>query len=164
MIPPQATERNDSANSEGAPMDNPETRPELLGLTSKIVTAHLSANSVAPADLPEMIKSVYDALANTIAPAEPPAAPAVPIKRSVTRNHIACLEDGKKFKMLKRHLRNVHNLSPQEYRAKWGLASDYPMTAPAYAEQRSALAKAAGLGKPRPKGRKKPKRKSAGRA
>ncbi len=145
-------------------MDNPETRRELLGLTSKIVTAHLAASSVAPGDLPEMIEVVYDALANTIAPAEPLAAPAVSIKKSVTPNHIVCLEDGKKFKMLKRHLRTVHNLSPEEYRAKWGLALDYPMTAPAYAEQRSVLAKAAGLGKPRPKGRKKPKRKSAGRA
>ncbi len=145
-------------------MDNPETRPELLGLTSKIVTAHLSANSVAPADLPEMIESVYDALANTIAPAEPLAAPAVSIKRSVTRNHIACLEDGKKFKMLKRHLRTVHNLSPEEYRQNWGLASNYPMTAPASAEQRSAFAKAIGLGKTRRKGRQKIKRKSARRA
>ncbi len=78
-------------------MDNPEIRPELLGLTSKIVTAHLSANSVAPGDLPEMIKGVYDALANTIAPAEPPAAPAVSIKKSVTPNHLVCLEDGKKL-------------------------------------------------------------------
>ncbi len=145
-------------------MDNPETRSELLGLTSKIVTAHLSANSVAPADLPGMIKGVYGALANTIAPAEPPAEPAVAIKKSVTPNHIACLEDGKKFKMLKRHLRTVHNLSPEEYRQKWGLASDYPMTAPAYAEQRSALAKAIGLGNPRRKGRQKTKRKSARRA
>jgi predicted transcriptional regulator len=145
-------------------MDNPETRSELLGLTSKIVTAHLSTNSVAPADLPGMIKGVYGALANTIAPAEPPAEPAVAIKKSVTPNHIACLEDGKKFKMLKRHLRVSHSLSPEEYRAKWGLAVDYPMAAPAYAEQRSVLAKAAGLGKPRPKGRKKPMRKSAGRA
>ncbi len=145
-------------------MDNPETRSELLGLTSKIVTAHLSANSVAPADLPGMINGVYGALANTIAPAEPPAEPAVAIKKSVTPNHIACLEDGKKYKMLKRHLRTVHKLSPEEYRQKWGLASDYPMTAPAYAEQRSVLAKAAGLGKPRPKGRKKPMRKSARRA
>ena len=106
-------------------MDNPETRRELLALTSKIVTAHLSANSVAPDDLPGMINGVYGALANTIAPAEPPAAPAVSIKKSVTLKHIACLEDGKKFKM---------------------------------------LAKAAGLGKPRPKGRNKPKRKSARRA
>ena len=145
-------------------MDNPETRSELLGLTSKIVTAHLSANSVAPADLPGMINGVYGALANTIAPAEPPAEPAVAIKKSVTPNHIACLEDGKKFKMLKRHLRTVHNLSPEEYRQKWGLASDYPMAAPAYAEQRSALAKAFGLGKPRRKGRQKTKRKSAGRS
>ena len=145
-------------------MDNPETRPELLGLTSKIVTAHLSANSVAPADLPEMIKSVYDALANTIAPAEPLAAPAVSIKKSVTPDHIVCLEDGQKFKMLKRHLRTVHNFSPEEYRQKWGLSSDYPMTAPAYAEQRSAFAKAIGFGKPRPKSREKTKRKSARRA
>ncbi len=145
-------------------MDNPETRAELLAFTSKIVTALLSAYSVAPADLPGMIKGVYDALASPMAlPAALPE-PAVAIKKSVTPNHIACLEDGKKLKMLKRHIRTVHNLSPEEYRQKWGLASDYPMTAPAYAEQRSALAKAAGLGKPRPKGSKKPKRKSAGRA
>ncbi len=145
-------------------MDNPEIRPELLGLTSKIVTAHLSANSVAPADLPGMINGVYGALANTIAPAESPAAPAVPIKKSVTPSHIVCLEDGKKFKMLKRHLRAVHDLSPEEYRQKWGLASNYPMAAPAYAAQRSAFAKAIGFGKPRPKSRKKTKRKSARRA
>ncbi len=145
-------------------MDNPETRAKLLALTSKIVTALLSAYSVAPADLPGMIKGVYDALANTIAPAEPPAEPAVSIKKSVTPNHIACLEDGKKFKMLKRHLRTVHHLSPEEYRQKWGLVSNYPMTAPAYAEQRSALAKAIGLGNPRRKGRQKTKRKSARRA
>ncbi len=145
-------------------MDNPETRPELLALTSKIVTAHLSANSVAPADLPGVIKSVYDALANTIAPAEPPAEPAVAIKKSVTPNHIVCLEDGKKLRTLRRHLRNAHNLSPDEYRDKWGLASNYPMTAPAYAELRRAFAKAIGLGKPRRKGRQKTKRKSARRA
>ncbi len=145
-------------------MDDPESRRKLLALTSKIVTAHLSANSVAPGDLPKMIEAVYDALANTIAPAEPPAVPAVSIKKSVTANHLVCLEDGKKLKTLKRHLQVSHDLSPEEYREKWGLASDYPMAAPAYAAQRSALAKAAGLGKPRPKGRKKPKRKSVGRA
>ncbi len=145
-------------------MDNPETRAELLALTLKIVTAHLSANSVALADLPGMIKGVYDALASpTALPAALPE-PAVAIKKSVTSNHIVCLEDGKKFKTLKRHLRGSHNLSPNEYRQKWGLASNYPMTAPAFAEQRSAFAKAIGLGKPRRKGRQKTKRKSARRA
>ncbi len=145
-------------------MDDPESRRELLALTSKIVTAHLSANSVAPADLPEMIKGVYDALASPTTPAEPPAAPAVSIKKSVTASHLVCLEDGKMLKTLKRHLRVSHDLSPDEYREKWGLASDYPMAAPAYAAQRSALAKAIGFGKPRRKGRQKTKRKSAGRS
>ena len=97
-------------------MDNPETRPELLTLTSKIVTAHLSANSVAPADLPGMIKGVYDALATPMAPAAPPATPAVAIKKSVTPNHIVCLEDGRKLRTLRRHLRVSHDLSPEEYR------------------------------------------------
>ncbi len=127
-------------------------------------TAHLSANSVAPADLPELIKGVYDALASPMAPTPPAAEPAVPIKKSVTPNHIVCLEDGKKFRTLRRHLRAVHNVSPEEYRAKWRLPSTYPMAAPAYAEQRREMAKAIGLGKPRAKGRQKRKRKSAGRS
>ena len=98
-----------------------------------------------------MIRGVYDALASPMAPAEPPAAPAIAIKKSVTRNHIVCLEDAKELRMLRRHLRTAHNLSPDEYREKWGLSSNYPMTAPAYAERRSAFAKAIGLGKPRAK-------------
>ena len=137
-------------------MSDQEGKPELLELTTKIVAAHLSTGSVPPADLPGVIRSIFDALAST--GAEAPPEPAVPVKKSVTPNFLVCLEDGKKLKMLKRHLRAVHNLSPEEYRAKWGLASDYPMVAPAYAKQRSELAKAIGLGqrprKPKPRSRK----------
>ncbi len=133
-------------------------KPELLELTAKIVAAHLSGNSVPPADLPGLIRSVHDALAST-APAPPPE-PVVPVKKSVTPNYLVCLEDGKKLKMLKRHLRTAYNMSPDDYRAKWGLASDYPMVAPAYAKQRSELAKKIGLGRPR-KSKPKPRKRRA---
>ncbi len=122
---------------------------ELLGLTEKIVSSHISNNSVASADLPGLIKTVHAALANIITAGESPPTPkpVVPIKKSVTPNHIVCLEDGRKFKMLKRHLKTDHNMTPKEYRERWGLASDYPIVAPAYAEKRSQLAKKIGLGK-----------------
>ncbi len=132
-------------------------KPELLELTAKIVAAHLSGNSVPPADLPALIRSVHDALASTGTAPAPPPKPMVPVKKSVTPDYLICLEDGKKVKMLKRHLRTAHNMSPGDYRAKWGLASDYPMVASAYAKQRSELAKAIGLGrqprKPKPRKR-----------
>jgi len=122
---------------------------DLLGLTEKIVSAHVGNNAISRADLPDLIKAVYTALGNARAAGEAPATPkpAVPIKESVTSNHIVCLEDGKKFKILKGHLKRHHNMTPKEYRERWGLPSDYPIVAPAYAEKRSALAKKIGLGR-----------------
>ncbi len=121
---------------------------DLLGLTEKIVSSHVSNNSVASADLPNLIRAVYAALYNvsTGAGTPSPPKPAVPIKRSVTPNHVVCLEDGKKFKMLKRHLKTDHNMTPKEYQERWGLPGDYPIVAPKYAEKRSQLAKKIGLG------------------
>jgi predicted transcriptional regulator len=128
----------------------------LLGLTAQIVSAHVGNNHVAAEDLPALIRQVYLALngSNTgsapaqvrpAAPAERPK-PAVPISRSVFAEYIVCLEDGKKLKMLKRHLQTAYGMSPEQYRAKWGLESNYPMVAPEYAKKRSSLAKAIGLG------------------
>ncbi len=134
---------------------------DVLGLTEKIVSAHVSNNAISSADLPDLIKTVHVALANIITAGEAPPTPkpVVPIKQSVTANYIVCLEDGKKFKMLKRHIKTDHNMTPKEYRERWGLPSDYPVVAPAYAKQRSALAKKIGLGT---KGRGM-KRKAAGK-
>jgi predicted transcriptional regulator len=125
---------------------------DLKSLTTTIVAAYVSANELPTGDLPGVITSVYSALAsagNAPTPTEP-AVPAVPIKKSVTADYLICLEDGKKLKMLKRHLMTAYGLSPDEYRAKWGLPLDYPMVAPAYGAARSEMAKAIGLGtKPR---------------
>ena len=122
---------------------------DILTLTSNIVAAHVSNNSVALSDLPQVIREVYQTL-SVLGGAAPAAAekptPVVPIKKSVTPEYIICLEDGKKLKMLKRHLRTAYNMSPEEYREKWGLPADYPMVAPSYAKQRSKLAKQIGLG------------------
>jgi predicted transcriptional regulator len=131
---------------------------ELLSLTTEIVASHLSNNTVAVGDIPQLIKLVFTTLSTQGVeeePAEPEKpTPAVPIKRSVMNDYIVCLEDGKKLKMLKRHLKTRYNMSPEEYRRRWGLAEDYPMVAPAYAQQRSSLAKKIGLGtKPRARGR-----------
>ncbi len=122
---------------------------EILALTTNIVAAHVSNNSVAVADLPRLIREVHDSLTSVGAgggrePERP--TPVVPIKKSITPDHIICLEDGKKLKMLKRHLKTAYNMSPEEYRERWGLAADYPMVAPNYAKQRSKLAKQIGLG------------------
>jgi predicted transcriptional regulator len=127
-----------------------QTNPaEILSLTAKIVAAHVSKNTVPVEDLPSLIKSVHASLLGLYRPAaaapERPQ-PAVPLKRSVTPDHIVCLEDGKKLKMLKRHLKTAYNLTPEQYRERWGLAADYPMVAPNYAKQRSRLAKEIGLG------------------
>ena len=122
---------------------------ELLSLSTNIVAAHVSNNSVAVSDLPQLIRDVYETLFAVQGGGERKAerpTPAVPIKRSVTPDHIICLEDGKKLKMLKRHLKTAYNMTPEEYRERWGLASDYPMVAPNYAKQRSKLAKQIGLG------------------
>ena len=122
---------------------------DLLALTTEIVAAHVSNNTVPVADLPQLINQVYQSLAGIgKAPAittERPQ-PAVNIKRSVHPDYIICLEDGKKLKMLKRHLKTAYNMTPDEYRERWGLAPDYPMVAPNYARQRSKLAKEIGLG------------------
>ena len=122
---------------------------ELLQLTSEIVAAHVANNNVATGDLPALIEQVYRTLANVDnepAPQEERPQPAVPIKKSVTPDYIVCLEDGKQLKMLKRHLKTAYNMTPEEYRERWGLAADYPMVAPNYARQRSRLAKEIGLG------------------
>ena len=131
---------------------------ELLALTTEIVASHVSNNTVAVSDLSELIRAVYGSLTNlgpTPAPEQPEKPlPAVAIKKSVTPEYIICLEDGKKLKMLKRHLKTRYNMTPEEYRKRWVLADDYPMVAPNYAEQRSSLAKKIGLGtKPRARGR-----------
>ena len=129
----------------------------LITLTSDIVAAHVSNNSVAVDALPQLIGNVYTALSGLGAPApapEAPPEPAVPVRSSVKNDHIVCLEDGKKLKMLKRHLMTHYQLTPDQYRQRWGLAADYPMGAPNYAAQRSAFAKKIGLGRtPGSKGR-----------
>lgn len=133
----------------------------LITLTSDIVAAHVSNNNVAVEDVASLITSVYGALAGLgQAAPEPEAAPepAVSIRSSVKPDHIVCLEDGKKLNMLKRHLSTYHGMTPDEYRARWNLPSDYPMVAPNYAEKRRDLAKKIGLGrKPGQKRGRKPK-------
>ncbi len=127
---------------------------ELLALTTDIVASHVANNSVNVADLPQLIQQVYGALSELGNPSQAPAAkpkPAVNIKRSVTPDYIVCLEDGVKLKMLKRHLQTRYGMTPDEYRERWALAADYPMVAPNYAAQRSALAKKIGLGTKRRK-------------
>ena len=127
-----------------------DTKSALITLTSDIVAAHVSNNDVAVSQLPELISSVYTALAGLGTPvevAEVRPEPAVSIRNSVKPDYIVCLEDGKKLKMLKRYLRTNYNMSPEEYRARWGLAADYPMVAPNYAAQRRDLAKTIGLGR-----------------
>ena len=126
-----------------------------LNQVTEIVSAYVSNNSVPTNQLSELITSVHQSLGNVGEKPPETLKPVVPIKRSVTPDYIVCLEDGKKLKMLKRHLRTSYNLSPEEYRKKWGLLDDYPMVAPKYAAQRSELAKKIGLGKSRRKGRKK---------
>ncbi len=127
-----------------------ETDPSsILDLTTGIVAAFVANNDTKAQDLPSLIQSVQKALLGVTQPesvAEEPKAPAVPIRRSITPDYMICLEDGRKFRTLKRHLRTKYGLSPDDYRAKWGLAKDYPMVAPNYAAARSRLAKEAGLG------------------
>ena len=122
----------------------------ILPLVTDIVASHLSKNPMAVSELPRLIREVYQALAAAggvqTTPTERPV-PAVPIKRSVNPDYIVCLEDGKKLKMLKRHIRTSFGLSPENYRERWGLPADYPMVAPNYAAQRSAFAKKIGLGR-----------------
>ena len=130
-------------------MSNGSPSNALLSLTTEIVAAHVSNNTVSLTDLPTLIEQVYKSLANVGTEpvvAEERPQPAVPIKKSVTPDYIVCLEDGKKLKMLKRHLKTAYNMTPEEYRDRWGLPADYPMVAPNYARQRSSLAKQIGLG------------------
>ncbi|MFY9623246.1 MAG: MucR family transcriptional regulator [Rhodoplanes sp.] len=138
--------RNNRAAGESAPQN-------YIELTADIVSAYVSNNSVSAGDIPGLINQVHSALMRVSggqieAPAEP-LKPAVPLKKSITPEYIVCLEDGKKFKSLKRHLRTQYNMTPEQYREKWGLAPDYPMVAPNYAAARSQLAKQMGLGQQR---------------
>src|SRR3982750_1619726 len=123
----------------------------LLEETTGIVTAYLGNNHIGTGEIPALIRTVHESLATLGQPAEPEAAakltPAVPIRKSVTPDYLVCLEDGKKLKMLKRHLRSTYGMTPDEYRAKWKLPADYPMVAPNYAARRSQFAKDIGLGR-----------------
>ncbi len=130
---------------------SPTSQSAIIELTSQIVGAYVARNVVQATDLPALIASVYQSLSTLDQPAPPEAAveqkPAVPVKKSVFPDYIVCLEDGKKLKMLKRHLQASYGLTPDEYRAKWGLPADYPMVAPNYAKTRSDLALKLGLGR-----------------
>ena len=133
-----------------------QEKGNLVELTADIVAAYVGNNTVAQADLPKLIANIYQSLVSAThgaGEAKPPDAvelkPAVPVRKSITPDHIICLEDGKKFKSLKRHLRTQYNMTPEQYRDKWGLAPDYPMVAPNYAAARSHLAKQMGLGQQR---------------
>lgn len=130
-------------------MPDESTHARMLQLTAQIVSAHLGNNNVASEALPALINSVYASLSGAGHVAAEPVRPepAVPVKKSVFAEYIICLEDGKKLKMLKRHLATSYDLTPEQYRARWGLASDYPMVAPNYAARRSELAKTIGLGR-----------------
>ena len=124
---------------------------EILRMTAEVVAAYVGNNSLSATQLPEVINTVYGTFnrvngATTLANGQPQKA-AIPVRRSITPDYIVCLEDGKKLKMLKRHLRTAYGLSPDEYRVKWGLPTDYPMVAPNYSKQRSAFAKKIGLGR-----------------
>lgn len=143
MVPPAMTEHHPA--------------PNLLRLTTTIVAAHLSRNALPAEELPALISGVHRALAEAgsdkAASARPK--PAVPVNKSVMPDYIVCLEDGKRLKMLKRHLRSVYQMTPQEYRERWGLPADYPMVAPNYAKRRSALARDIGLGTRAGRGRRR---------
>ncbi len=136
-------------------MDNQNNKDNsmLMELTADVVSSYVSNNPIAAADLSNLIKDVYASLdsvsGGSAEPEKEKQKPAVSIKKSLNRDYLICLEDGKKFKSLKRHLKTHYDLSPEQYREKWGLPSDYPMVAPAYAEERSRLAKEMGLGQKR---------------
>ena len=136
-------------------------RDDVLRMAVDIVSAYVANNTVPAGQVPEVINTVYNSLTSLDGKgqaAAEPAKPAISVRRSVTPGYIVCLEDGKKLKMLKRHLRAAYDMSPEEYRVKWGLPADYPMVAPNYAAQRSAFAKKIGLG--RKKGQKQPQRRA----
>ena len=134
-------------------MPDTDTIPaeELLRMTSEVAAAYVSNNNLPSGQLPDVIRTIHESLAALsgvkVAAASEPPMPAVAIKKSITPDYIVCLEDGKKLKMLKRHLRSTYNMTPDEYRHRWGLPADYPMVAPNYAAQRSAFAKKIGLGR-----------------
>ena len=132
--------------------ENPGRNQDLLRMTVDVVTAYVSNNAVSSAELPDLIRDVHASLrqtqGGTAAPAEKPK-PAIAIKKSVTPDFVICLEDGRKLKMLKRHLRTTYGMTPDQYRARWGLDPDYPMVAPNYAKRRSDFAKETGLGQKR---------------
>ena len=127
-----------------------DDKSEIIEMTADIVSAYVGNNSVVAGDRPALIQSVHRALSTVSGAPEAvevaPKEPAVPVKRSITPDYLICLEDGRKFKSLKRHLRTKYNMSPEDYRAKWALPKDYPMVAPNYARARSDLAKQMGLG------------------
>ena len=133
--------------------NNPESisKSELLRMSTNVISAYLGNNQVPPAQISEVIGTVHEALGRLDTDggegSGEPLKPAVPIRRSVQPDYVICLEDGKKLKMLKRYLRTTHNMSPEEYRARWGLPSDYPMVAPNYSQKRSEYAKKIGLGR-----------------
>lgn len=134
-------------------MSDSDSSESFIALTANIVSAYVSNNTVPASDIPALINQVHSALSR-VSSQQPvstsePTKPAVPVKRSVTPEYIVCLEDGKKFKSLKRHLRTQYNMTPEQYREKWGLPPDYPMVAPNYAVARSQLAKEMGLGQQR---------------
>ncbi len=126
-----------------------EDNTQLIEMTADVVAAYVSNNVIPASEVPALIQGVHTALRHVDSGATPAPAPepAVPVKKSIHNDYLICLEDGKKFKSLKRHLRTKYDMSPQEYREKWGLAPDYPMVAPNYAQQRSELAKKMGLGR-----------------
>ncbi|HWD66976.1 MAG TPA: MucR family transcriptional regulator [Caulobacteraceae bacterium] len=127
-----------------------DDKAEIIEMTAEIVAAYVENNNISTGDLPALIQSVHRALTSVASGGEAvepaPKEPAVPVRRSITQDYLICLEDGRKFKSLKRHLRTKYNMSPEDYRAKWGLPKDYPMVAPSYAKARSDLAKQMGLG------------------
>ena len=134
-------------------MTDTDNNADLVALTADIAAAYLGANKISPSEVAALISSIHGALAGTTAPAVPDAAPqepAVSIRSSIKQDYLVCLEDGAKLKMLKRYLRTRYDMSPEDYRAKWGLPRDYPMVAPAYAETRRGLAQASGLGRKKP--------------
>ena len=130
-------------------MSDQVSSSDLLKLTAEIVAAHVANNKVQASELPALIAQVHASLSDTssVETGQPRPSPAVPVKKSVTPDYIICLEDGKKLKMLKRHLKTSYDLTPEQYRERWGLPADYPMVAPDYAKKRSQLAKKIGLGK-----------------
>lgn len=141
------------AGDHGEWMTGTMEKDSLIELTAEIVAAYVSSNTVASTDLRGLIRDIHAALHRTATgkadPVAEPLKPAVPVRKSVMPDYIVCLEDGQKFKSLKRHLRTHYDLTPEQYRAKWGLPADYPMVAPNYAKARSALAKQMGLGQKR---------------